>query len=88
MYATDEYLEYSFVLSPTAIDEIRADYKMYGYYQLPVSCSKTDDGRYANCQSEFLNRIRDDNSSFSIVVNKVDGVSKFTENKNRPGGGE
>ena len=89
LYATDEYLEYSFVLNNTAIEEIRSLNKNTSYFELPVSCEKNEsEGYYYDCVSSFLNDVRTQ-SKYSIVVNKGDGVSKFTEEKNKQaiGGG-
>lgn len=92
LYATDYYLEYSFVLNPTSIEEIRSNNKNTSYFELPVSCKLINDSSsplfqtYSDCKSVFLNDIRTSHK-YSIIVNKADGISRYTEDKNRIGGG-
>ena len=41
---------------------------------------------YFNCDSQFLNDLHADNNSFTVKVNKSDGVSEFTRDKLKDGG--
>ena len=40
---------------------------------------------YTECKSAFLNDVRTSHK-YSIIVNKGDGVSQYTEDKNKIGG--
>ena len=91
LYATDYYLEYSFVLDSTSIEEIRSNNKVSNYFALPNSCKLIRDkndplyNTYTECKSAFLNDVRTSHK-YSIIVNKGDGVSQYTEDKNKMGG--
>ena len=91
LYATDYYLEYSFVLDSTSIEEIRSNNKVSNYFALPNSCKLVNDpndplyNTYTECKSAFLNDVRTSHK-YSIIVNKGDGVSQYTEDKNKIGG--
>ena len=86
LYATDYYLEYSFVLDATSIEEIRSNNKVSNYFALPNSCKLINDkndplyNTYSGCKSAFLNDVRASHK-YSIIVNKADGVSQYTKDK-------
>lgn len=92
LYATDYYLEYSFVLDATSIEEIRSNNKVSNYFALPNSCKLINDkndplyNTYSGCKSAFLNDVRASHK-YSIIVNKADGVSQYTKDKDKVGGG-
>lgn len=92
LYATDYYLEYSFVLDATSIEEIRSNNKVSNYFALPNSCKLINDkndplyNTYSGCKSAFLNDVRASHK-YSIIVNKGDGVSQYTKDKDKVGGG-
>ena len=92
LYATDYYLEYSFVLDATSIEEIRSNNKVSNYFALPNSCKLITDendplyNTYSGCKSSFLNDVRASHK-YSIIVNKADGVSQYTKDKDKVGGG-
>ena len=92
VFTSDYYLEYSFVLDATSIEEIRSSNQVSSYYDLPNSCTLITDknsalyNTYSNCKSSFLNDVRTSNK-YSIIVKKGDGISKYTDDKNKLGGG-
>ncbi len=79
---SDEYLEYSFELTPEAITTIKNYNKNKNYTDNSLRNCEIKDGKYFNCQSEFLNNIRAGGSTnYGIVVNKGDGISDYNKNK-------
>lgn len=92
MYTTDDYLEYSYTITPEAIKSIK-DYNKQeessGGYQNSTlygcESSKTNVSAFENCKSKFLEEISKDESvlGMNITAHKSDGISKYTQNKNK-----
>lgn len=80
LYATDEYLEYSYVLTPETIESIRVYNSGHVYYDKPTGCT-IDGDKYFDCNSEFLDYLHDDSNPLQIIINKSDGISKYTSSK-------
>ncbi len=92
MYTTDDYLEYSYTITPEAIKSIK-DYNKQeessGGYQNSTlygcESSKTNVSAFENCKSKFLEEIGKDETvlGMNITAHKSDGISKYTQNKNK-----
>lgn len=92
MYTTDEYLEYSYTITPEAIKSIK-DYNKQeessGGYQNSTlygcESSKTNVSAFENCKSKFLEEIGKDETvlGMNITAHKSNGISKYTQNKNK-----
>lgn len=92
MYTTDEYLEYSYTITPEAIKSIK-DYNKQeessGGYQNSTlygcESSKTNVSAFENCKSKFLEEISKDETvlGMNITAHKSDGISEYTKNKNK-----
>ena len=92
MYTTDEYLEYSYTITPEAIKSIK-DYNKQeessGGYQNSTlygcESSKTNASAFENCKSKFLEEISKDETvlGMNITAHKSDGISEYTKNKNK-----
>lgn len=99
VFINDEYLEYSFVLTPNAIRKIRnynsenSSKGSSGYLnntlesceKIPVSEGSTLYSFY-NCKSSFITSIKDENSGFEVKTIKGDGIS--IHNSKTIGGGK
>ncbi len=86
--SSDYYLEYKIVLTPEVIKNIKLYNKTIptGYLNNTLSeCTITDNKIFLNCKSSFLNGIRGGSQSFGIdtSLGKLDGVSKYTESKEK-----
>lgn len=83
LYATDEYLEYSYELTPDAIRSIRSHNEYSEYYEdvIPGSCTKSD-GKNFNCRSTFLEDLHA--GRFGVTLKKTDGKSKYNVCKDNP----
>lgn len=83
LYATDEYLEYSYELTPDAILSIRNHNINVDYYEdvIPGSCTLSD-GKNFNCKSVFLQDLHA--GRFGVTLKKIDGNSKFNHCKENP----
>lgn len=92
MYTTDDYLEYSYTITPEAIKSIK-DYNKQeessGGYQNSTlygcESSKTNVSAFENCKSKFLEEIGKDETvlGMNITAHKSNGISKYTQNKNK-----
>lgn len=92
IYTTDDYLEYSYTLTPEAIKNIK-DYnkqeESFGGYQNSTlygcESSKTNVSAFENCKSKFLDEIAKEESVLGmyITAHKSDGISTYTQNKNK-----
>lgn len=92
MYTTNDYLEYSYTITPEAIKNIK-DYnkqeETFGGYQNSTlygcESSKTNVSAFENCKSKFLDEIAKEESVLGmyITAHKTDGVSEYTQNKNK-----
>ena len=78
LYATDEYLEYSYVLTPTAIESIRVYNSGHSYSDKTYNCT-IEDNKFFNCKSEFLDYLHEDSNPTGIIINKSDGKSQHSE---------
>lgn len=90
LYATEEYLEYSYTLDSSAINSIREYNSNHSYYDNSLSNCQVQDGMYVNCQSSFISELAKGTNSFNVKVNKGDGVSQYTDDKDndiKDGGG-
>lgn len=83
LYATDDYLEYSYRITGDTIEAIRDDNKSNGYFTKPYDCTKDEDKNiFLNCNSDFLDKLHSNDNPFKVEVIKDDGVSKYTTDKN------
>lgn len=83
LYATDEYLEYSYELTPDAIRSIRSHNTNTEYFEdvIPGSCTMSD-GKNFNCRSSFLEDLHA--GRFGVTLKKTDGKSKYNVCKDNP----
>lgn len=91
LYATDEYIEYSYRLDAETIEAIREynNSSTDGYFEVPYGCTYTvfgeDSGKkveyYSNCNSKFLDKLHSDENPFNVHIIKDDGISKYTIEK-------
>ena len=84
LYATDYYLEYSYELTPQAIDNIRIYNRDHTYYDKVIkdSCTKENNMKF-NCKSIFMRELHDDMNVFEVIIYKKDGKSQYTIDKER-----
>ena len=92
MYTTDDYLEYSYTITPEAIKSIK-DYNKQeessGGYQNSTlygcESSKTNASAFENCKSKFLEEIGKEETvlGMNITAHTSDGISKYTQNKHK-----
>lgn len=98
LYATDEYLEYSYRLDADGINAIREynNESKNGYFDVPTGCENVtfykDENKevnyYANCKSNFLEELRTKSELSDVKIIKDDGISEYTAEKKRLEGGK
>lgn len=82
LYAFDDYLEYSYELTPEAISSIREYNKTHTYFEKVIKNSCViSDNKLFECRSQFLSDLHTDNNRFGVIINKSDGLSQYTINK-------
>lgn len=79
LYAIDDYLEYSYVLTPDSIEAIRGYSDDFSYFEKVINGSCTVDGnKNLGCRSEFLKKLHGVENRFLVTINKSDGISEHT----------